>query len=161
MGKVFTYLSLFCSEKDTRRAGDFAHKSKVLEYGMAKWSLLSCIFHSRLRTFSICLISLYISLIDPWSGKMPHAMEHLSLCTATTEPVLWSPGVTTSEPTHRSYWSPHALESVLRNERGHCSEKTMPNKYRVAPARCNQRKTRAATKTWHSHNKWKHKNKKL
>ena len=25
---------------------------------------------------------------DPWSGKIPHAMEQLSPCTTTTEPVL-------------------------------------------------------------------------
>ena len=25
---------------------------------------------------------------SPWSGKIPHAMEQLSLCTTTTEPVL-------------------------------------------------------------------------
>ena len=25
---------------------------------------------------------------DPWSGKIPHAVEQLSLCTTATEPVL-------------------------------------------------------------------------
>ena len=25
---------------------------------------------------------------DPWSGKIPHGTEHLSLCVSTTEPVL-------------------------------------------------------------------------
>ena len=25
---------------------------------------------------------------EPWSGKIPHAMEQLSPCTTTTEPVL-------------------------------------------------------------------------
>ena len=25
---------------------------------------------------------------DPWSGKIPHAMEQLSPCATTTEPVL-------------------------------------------------------------------------
>ena len=25
---------------------------------------------------------------EPWSGKIPHAVEHLSLCATTTEPVL-------------------------------------------------------------------------
>ena len=29
--------------------------------------------------------------LDPWSGKIPHATEQLSLCATTTEPVLWSP----------------------------------------------------------------------
>ena len=35
---------------------------------------------------------------DPWSQKVPHTMEQLSLCVTTTEPVLWSLGATTPEP---------------------------------------------------------------
>ena len=31
------------------------------------------------------------------SEKIPHALEQLSLCTATLEPVFWSPGVATAE----------------------------------------------------------------
>ena len=34
---------------------------------------------------------------DPWSGKIPYATEQLSLCTTTTERVLWSPRTTTAE----------------------------------------------------------------
>ena len=34
---------------------------------------------------------------DPRSGKIPHAMEQLSPCSATTEPVLESPGAATAE----------------------------------------------------------------
>ena len=34
----------------------------------------------------------------PWSGKMTRAMEQLSLCATTIEPVLWSWGATTIEP---------------------------------------------------------------
>ena len=34
----------------------------------------------------------------PWSGKMTRAMEQLSLCATTIEPVLWSWGATTTEP---------------------------------------------------------------
>ena len=26
--------------------------------------------------------------LEPWSGKIPHAMEQLSLCATTTEPTL-------------------------------------------------------------------------
>ena len=44
--------------------------------------------------------------VEPWSGKIPHAAEQLSPCTTTTEPVLWSPQATTTEPTRRNYWSP-------------------------------------------------------
>ena len=34
---------------------------------------------------------------DPWSGTIPYATEQLSLCTTTTEPVLWSPRTTATE----------------------------------------------------------------
>ncbi|KAJ8794086.1 hypothetical protein J1605_019078 [Eschrichtius robustus] len=34
---------------------------------------------------------------EPWSGKIPHASEQLSLCATTTEPVLQSPRGTTPE----------------------------------------------------------------
>ena len=33
----------------------------------------------------------------PWSEKIPHAVEQLSPCTTTTEPVLYSPQATTTE----------------------------------------------------------------
>ena len=42
----------------------------------------------------------------PWSGKIPHAVEQLSLCTTTTEPVLQSPRAKTTKPTCHNYWSP-------------------------------------------------------
>ena len=34
---------------------------------------------------------------NPWSRKILHAVQQLSLCTTTIEPVLYSPGVTTNE----------------------------------------------------------------
>ena len=34
---------------------------------------------------------------DSWCRKMPHAMGQLSLCATTTEPVLWSLWVATTE----------------------------------------------------------------
>ena len=46
---------------------------------------------------------------EPWSGKIPHAMEQQSLCATTTEPAR--------------------LEPVLRNKRGHDSER---------PAHCDE-----------------------
>ena len=33
----------------------------------------------------------------PSTGKIPHALEQLSSCTTTTEPVPWSPGATATE----------------------------------------------------------------
>ena len=51
------------------------------------------------------------------------AMEQLSPCATTTEPVLWSLEATTTEPMCRKYWSQHTLEPVLCNKRSHHSEK--------------------------------------
>ena len=42
---------------------------------------------------------------SPWSGKIPHAVEQLSPCATTTEPVLWSLGTATTEPMFLNYWS--------------------------------------------------------
>ena len=53
----------------------------------------------------------------PWSGKIPHASERLSPCTATTEPVLYTPGATTIESECASSQSPCTLEPTLRNKR--------------------------------------------
>ena len=39
----------------------------------------------------------------PWSGKIPHTAEQLSSCATTIEPVLWSLGTTTTDPTHPNY----------------------------------------------------------
>lgn len=40
--------------------------------------------------------------LDLWSWRIPHAIEQLSLCTITTEPVLQSLEATSAEPTHCS-----------------------------------------------------------
>ena len=45
---------------------------------------------------------------NPWSGKIPNAMEQLSLCTTTIEAALPSLGAATTEPTCHNQWSPHA-----------------------------------------------------
>ena len=42
---------------------------------------------------------------DPWSRKIPQAMEQLSLCTTTTRPVLCRLVVATAEPTSQSLCS--------------------------------------------------------
>ena len=42
-----------------------------------------------------------------------HILEQQSLCSTTTEPVLWSPGTTTTEPAGHNYLSPCTLEPVL------------------------------------------------
>ena len=86
---------------------------------------------------------------DPLSRKIPHATEQLSPCTTTTEPVLWSSGTATTEPTCHKYWSPCTLEPLLHNKRGQ-HKKSMHRSYRVAPARRHERKDCRATKTRHS-----------
>ena len=54
--------------------------------------------------------------LDPWSGKTPHAAEQLSLCTTTTEPVLWS-----------NYWAhePRLLKPVCPRVRAPRREKPL------------------------------------
>ena len=66
---------------------------------------------------------------NPWSGKIPHGPEQLSLWATTTEPACCN------------YWIPSTLEPVLWNKRSHCNEKLMPHNSRVAPTHCNWRKT--------------------
>ena len=44
---------------------------------------------------------------NPWSGKSPHVMEQVSLCTTTTVSVLQSPEATTTEA--HSPWSPCSI----------------------------------------------------
>ena len=41
---------------------------------------------------------------DPWTGKIPDAVEQLSQYPATTEPVLWSPEAATVDAPKT--WSP-------------------------------------------------------
>ena len=54
---------------------------------------------------------------DPWSRRILHATEQLSLQVTTTEPVPWSPGATTTEPMGRNLIEARVLEPVLRNKR--------------------------------------------
>ena len=40
---------------------------------------------------------------DPWFRKILHTVEQLSLRATTTEPVLYTPGAATTEPTYSNY----------------------------------------------------------
>ena len=40
---------------------------------------------------------------NPWSGKIPHALEQIIPCITIVEPVLQNPGATTTEPRGCSY----------------------------------------------------------
>ena len=55
------------------------------------------------------------------------------------------------KPVHHSYWSPSAPEPMLYNERCHHDEWAQHRDGRGVPARLNERKSLAATKTQHSH----------
>ena len=59
---------------------------------------------------------------DPWSGKIPHAVEQLSQRTTTIEPVLQSPGAPITEPVCCQTWSPCAREPALHNNKNHLKE---------------------------------------
>ena len=71
---------------------------------------------------------------NPWCEKIPHVAEQLGLC------------ATTAEPTCCNYWSPHILEPMPSNKKGHCNEKPAHSSGREAPACCNQRQAQAAMK---------------
>ena len=60
---------------------------------------------------------------DLWSGKIPHAREHLNPCTTTLDPELESLGATATKPMRCSYWSLHTAEPALHKKSSHCSEK--------------------------------------
>ena len=61
---------------------------------------------------------------NPWSRKIPHVMEQLSLHASTTEPALWSPQVATTRPMCHNYWSPGTLKPMFCDRRSHCNEKS-------------------------------------
>ena len=83
----------------------------------------------------------WLSGFDPWSEETPQAVEQLSPCTTTTEPVLCSLGATTPEALTSE--DPRSTGESLQRE-------ACASPQRAAPARCNSRKARAATKTQHS-----------
>ena len=55
--------------------------------------------------------------IDPWSEKIPHATEQLSLWATITESVLWSLRAATIEPTCCNYWSLRPGAQAPRQEK--------------------------------------------
>ena len=67
---------------------------------------------------------------EPWSGKIPHATEQLSPCATTTEPAH--------------------LKPVLRNKRGHDSERPVHRDEEWPPLAATRESPRTETKTQHS-----------
>ena len=86
---------------------------------------------------------------DPWSGKISPAMEQLSQCVTTIEPLLESPGAAAAEPMCGNYRSPHAPEPTLHNKRSHFNKKPTQSNSRVALLAAAKENARAATKTQH------------
>ena len=76
---------------------------------------------------------------DPWSGKIPRAVERLSLCAPNTEPVSHNYVLQLLKPAH--------LEPVLRNRRGHSSEEPPHRKEEWPPLAATGESPRTATKT--------------
>ena len=68
---------------------------------------------------------------DPWSGMIPQAVEQLSPCATTTEPVLWSLGTTVTDLTCRKHWSTRSR--VLPNKKSHYSEERAHHNERAVP----------------------------
>ena len=78
---------------------------------------------------------------SPWSGKIPHPAEQLSLCLGAQEPQLLSPQATLPKPFRL---------------RAHTLQQGKPPQWdapqlELSPALHNQRKAHAAVKTQHSH----------
>ena len=78
----------------------------------------------------------WIRIHPPMPGtRVPSLVQEDSMCTGAAKLV------------NHTYWSPRALESVLRNERNHHNER---------PSQCNQRKpTGNSEDPVHPINKWK------
>ena len=72
----------------------------------------------------------------PWSGKISHASDQLSLWTTTAERALWSLWVTTTEPACSNYWSLSTLQPMLCNEKPPQQEACVL-KLESSPAHCN------------------------
>ena len=75
----------------------------------------------------------------PGPGRFPPAMEELSPCATTTEPMLLSPRASTTGPTSHN-WSRSTLEPMLCNKTNHHNEKPAHHNDRVASTHCNERK---------------------
>ena len=88
---------------------------------------------------------------DPLSRNIPHASQQLSPCATTIEPVLWSPGTTTTEPSSHNHWSPQTREPKLSNKRSHHNEKRTYN-WRVDPSCCKERTACTETEIQYSKN---------
>ena len=59
---------------------------------------------------------------NPWSRKIPHATEQLSLWDTAIKPGLQSLGPANTEPTCHYHWSPSPPEPVLCNKRSRHSK---------------------------------------
>ena len=72
---------------------------------------------------------------NPCSGKIPQASWQLRPCTTPTEPVLWSPGASTTEPTDPKGGSLSAL-SLCSGRREAATESSQHTAAGGQPVRC-------------------------
>ena len=100
---------------------------KLSEEGMSKAETRASLVAQWLR---ICLPMQGTHGFKPWPGKIPHAAEQLGPWATTTEPAR--------------------LEPVLRNKRGHDSEKPAHRDEEWPPLAATRESPRTETKTQHS-----------
>ena len=85
---------------------------------------------------------------DPWSGKIPHAVEQLSPCTTTTEPVLYNPRATTTEARAPRAHAPQQEKPLQRGATAmrnpHTTTKGSPCSLQLEKARAKQQRPNAA-----------------
>ena len=86
---------------------------------------------------------------DHWSGKIPHAVEQLSLSSTTVQPALQSQNSAATESCMPQSRTREA------NKRSYCNEKSAHLSERGAPACCNQRKSACSNNdpAWPKQNK--------
>ena len=94
-----------CDPMDCSPPGSSIHgifQAKVLEWGAIAFSNNGILLnHKKEWNTWTSLAAPWIGItywgcgFDPWSGKIPHAVEHVSPCATTTEPMCCK------------YWSPH------------------------------------------------------
>ena len=86
---------------------------------------------------------------DPWSGKIPHAVEQLSLCTTTTEPErhnYWSPCTTTTEAHAPQLLKPAYPRAFALQKREATTMRSLRTSTKCNP--CSSQLEKACTQQW-------------
>ena len=80
--------------------------------------------------------------VKPWSGKIPYAVEQLSLCATTSEPTQHNYRACTAQ-----LLKPVHVEPVLCNKRRHCNKKPVHHKEEQPQLTTTRESPRTAMKT--------------